>query len=83
MTYMIQLLAPHAQNLLDALVKLNLIKFVNPANNDQILVANEEKHHTKSEHLADIAQSFRDMKAPIRGEIALPTMDDILNERVL
>jgi hypothetical protein len=31
MTYLIQLLDPRAQNLLDVLVDLNLIKFVNPA----------------------------------------------------
>jgi hypothetical protein len=79
MTYTIQLLDPRAQNLLDALVNLNLIKFVNPANNLEIVVRDEEKPRSKAEHLADIAQSFRDMKAHIRGEIELPTMDDVLN----
>ncbi len=79
MTYMIQLLDPRAQNLLDALVHLNLIKFVNPPNNVEIAAIHEEKSRTKAEHLADIAQSFRDMKAHIRGEIELPTMDDVLN----
>lgn len=79
MTYTIQLLDPRAQNLLDALVNLNLIKFVNPTNDLEISVHNEEKPRSKAEHLADIAQSFRDMKAHIRGEIELPTMDDVLN----
>jgi hypothetical protein len=79
MTYTIQLLDPRAQNLLDALVNLNLIKFVHPANNLEIVVQNGEKSRSKAEHLADIAQSFRDMKAHIRGEIELPTMDDVLN----
>jgi hypothetical protein len=78
MTYIIQLLDPRAQNLLDALVHLNLIKLVQPVSLEVVAV-HEEKQRTKAEHLADIAQSFRDMKAHIRGEIELPTMDDVLN----
>jgi hypothetical protein len=79
MTYTIQLLDPRAQNLLDALVNLNLIKFVHPTNHLENLVNDAEKPRSKAEHLADIAQSFRDMKAHIRGEMELPTMDDVLN----
>ena len=77
MTYEIEIIEPKAKKLLEELVNLKLIKFVNRKNKVEKIVIDDIP--TKAEILAGIAESVRDVNAAMRGEKRLPNIWDALD----
>jgi hypothetical protein len=73
MTYLVQLLDPRAQALLDALVQMSMVQLT-PMTDSAALTA------SKTKRLAQIAESFREVKAHQKGEIQLQTLNEFLKE---
>jgi hypothetical protein len=73
MTYLVQLLDPRAQALLDALVQMSMVQLTPVADSTAPNV-------TKTKRLAAIAESLREVKAHRKGEIQLQTLNEFLKE---
>jgi hypothetical protein len=66
MTYEIEIIEPKAKKLLEELVNLKLIKFVNRKNKVEKIVIDESP--TKAEVLVGITESVRDVNAAMQGQ---------------
>jgi hypothetical protein len=73
MTYIVRLLDPRAQALLDALVNMKMVELMPPP-----LSQKADLSDAQQAHLAGIASSLREVRAHQRGEIKLQTLDDFL-----
>jgi hypothetical protein len=73
MTYLVQLLDPRAQALLDALVHMSMVQLTPVADAS-------EPMSPKTKRLAEIADSLREVKAHRKGTLPLQTLTDFLKE---
>jgi hypothetical protein len=73
MTYLVQLLDPRAQALLDALVKMSMVQLTPIADAS-------EPNASKTKRFAEIAESLREVKAHRKGTIQLQTLNEFLKE---
>jgi predicted DNA-binding protein (UPF0251 family) len=78
MTYIVQLLDPRAQTLLDALVQMNMVHMTQAA--ESVDKTALKRNEMKAKRLADLAESLREVKAHRRGEIQLQTLNEFLKE---
>jgi hypothetical protein len=78
MTYIVKLLDPRAQALLDALVHMNMVYLTEVS--ESVDKRADARNTLKTKRLADIAESLREVKAHRRGEVVLQTLDEFLKE---
>jgi predicted DNA-binding protein (UPF0251 family) len=78
MTYIVQLLDPRAQTLLDAMVQMNMVHMTQAA--ESVDKTSLKRNEMKAKRLADLAESLREVKAHRRGEIQLQTLNEFLKE---
>jgi hypothetical protein len=78
MTYIIRLLDPRAQALLEALVNMNMVDMTQVSESVDKIAAKRKEIKTK--RLSEIAESLQEVKAHRRGEIELQTLNEFLKE---
>jgi hypothetical protein len=78
MTFKIEVLEPHGQERLEELFNLKLIKFVKTPSRKRKV--DTEPVQSREEILAGFADSVREVRAAIRGEIQLRSIYDVLDE---
>lgn len=74
----IEVLEPHGKERLEELANLKLIKFVKTQSRKRKVAT--EPVQSREEILAGFAESVRDVKAAMRGEIQLRSIYDVLDE---
>ncbi|MEO0041096.1 MAG: hypothetical protein RL329_544 [Bacteroidota bacterium] len=81
MTYIVKLLDPRAQSLLEALATMNLVELAKtPELSLPIPIKRDKRSVRKAAQLEGIAESLREVKAHQRGEIELQTLSEFLKE---
>jgi hypothetical protein len=80
MTIEIEIIEPRAQKLLEELVNLNLIKFVQSKRKKAKSKVVVEALPTRAEIKAGLMESAKEVRAAIRGEIKLRSIYDVLDE---
>jgi hypothetical protein len=78
MTFKIEVLEPHGKERLEELVNLKLIKFVKTPSRKRKV--DKEPVQSREEILAGFADSVREVRAAIKGEIKLRSAWDVLAE---
>lgn len=80
MTYEIEIIEPRAQKLLEELVNLNLIKFVQSKRKKVKKKVVEDAPPTRAEIKIGLMESAMEVKAAIEGKIKLRSAWDVLAE---
>jgi hypothetical protein len=78
MTYIIKLLDPRAQALLEALVQMNMVDMTQVSESVDKIAAKREA--IKTQRFAEIKGSLQEVNAHRRGEIQLQTLNEFLKE---